>query len=32
MWENVDIAVNYIRLLAQPIFGNPFSINIEAIE
>lgn len=32
MWENVDVAVNYIRLLAQSIFGNSFSINIEAIE
>jgi len=32
MWENVDIAVNYTRLLAQSIFGNSFSVNIGAIE
>ena len=32
MWENVDITVNYIRLLDQSIFHNSFSVNIEAIE
>lgn len=24
MWENADIAVNYIRLLAQLFFGSSF--------
>lgn len=32
MWENADVAVNYVRLLAQSIFGNSFSINIEVIK